>query len=220
MQTQNMGTQNLPSVDRRAALKRMLPGIAVSIVVPFVVYESVRSSVDSDTTAFAIGAAVPVLWTVGSLAVRRRIDPLGVFGTVVYGLALLVTWLTGGGPLFLELRDAVPTGLIGLAFLVSVAVRRPLIVVLMRYFGRWNAGLAGRARQLAPVAGPMTALVGALLLLHSAVMVTLALSVSTATFAGVSQPVSWAVLAAGAALVIWYRKKHAVDLRKSHDFAG
>ncbi len=69
-----------------------------------------------------------------------------MFGAVVYGVALLVTWLTGGSALALELRDAVPTGLLGLACLVSVLVGRPLLDVLLRLLGRWYPALARACR--------------------------------------------------------------------------
>jgi hypothetical protein len=97
-------------------------------------------------------------------------------------------------------------------------VRRPLNVVLMRFFGRWNPALARRAAQAGPHAGTPALLTGALLLVHSAALITLALSVSTGTFVALSQPVGWAILGLGVAGLLWYRRKHA-DLRKSHDFA-
>jgi hypothetical protein len=59
-------------------------------------------------------------------------------GVGLVGIGLLIVWLSGGSPLALELRDVVPTGLIGLACLVSVLVRKPLSLVLLRLFQRRN----------------------------------------------------------------------------------
>jgi hypothetical protein len=191
----------------RNQLLRIVPGVLVALVAPIVVYALVRSSVDSDVTAFAVGAAVPVAWTLGRFAVLRKVDPFGVFGVVAFGLALVVTWLTGGSPLALEMRDSVPTGLLGLAFLVSVLVGRPLNLVLLRLFGRWQPKLAQRARTTpAGSANVLSTLIGALLLVHAAVLIGLALSVSTATYLGISQPVSLTILGIGAAVVLWYRR--------------
>ena len=185
-----------------------MPSIVVSLGAPIAVFTLVRSSVDSDTTAFAIGAAVPLLWTLGRFAVSRKVDPIGVFGVVTYGLALLVTWLTGGSPLALELRDAVPTGLLGLACLVSLLVRRPLVHVLLRFAGRWNPALAERARRSEGTAGAVTLMVGVLLVVHAGVLCALAFTLPTAAFLGVHQPVGWAILAVGVAGILWYRRRH------------
>src|ERR1700754_2312113 len=102
------------AMDNREMWRRLAPRVLVSIVAPVIVFELIRSSVGSDLTALAIGAAVPVAWTLGRLAVTRKVDPVGVVGTAAFGIGLLVVWLSGGNPLALELRDAVPTGLLGL----------------------------------------------------------------------------------------------------------
>lgn len=194
----------------RTQLQRIAPSVLVSVVAPIVVYALVRSSVDSDAVAFAIGAAVPVAWTLGRFAVRRKVDPIGVFGVAAFVVALVVTLLTGGSPLALEMRDSVPTGVLGIAFLVSVLVGRPLNLVLLRFFGRWQPKLAERART-APTgfASVLSTMIGVLLLVHAAVLIGLALSVSTATYLGISQPVGLAILAVGGAVVFWYRKTAA-----------
>jgi hypothetical protein len=185
-----------------ALLRGLLPSIAVNAVAPVAVYESVRSSVDSDVIALALGAAVPVAWTLGRLLIQRKIDPIGILSTGIVGIGLLIAWLSGGSPLALELRDAVPSGLIGLACLVSVLLRRPLHLVVLRLLGR-------RIPAQVHTSTVVTALIGGTLLVHATVLVMLALSTSTSTYVGLSQPVGWAIIAAGVAITLWYRRRAA-----------
>lgn len=179
--------------------RRIGPSLVISIVVPVVVYQLIRSSVDSDAVALAIGAGVPVLWTLGRLVIARVVDPIGVVGCGLYGVGLVIVRLSGGNPLALELRDAIPTGVIGLACLVSVAVRRPLHLVALR--------LAGRAQATASrFSTVVTTIIGGTLVVHALALTALALSLSTGTFVSLSQPVGLAIIAAGVAVLFRYRK--------------
>ncbi|HEX3648336.1 MAG TPA: hypothetical protein VHV49_07900 [Pseudonocardiaceae bacterium] len=172
----------------------------MNIVVPIVVFELIRSTVDNDTLSLAIGAAVPLLWTLGRLAGSRVVDPIGVVGVALYGVGLLVVWLTGGSPLGLELRDAAPTGLIGLACLGSVLVRRPLVVPVLRLFRR-TATLSRHAATM------ITVLLGATLVTHAAALTVLALSMSVNGYIAVHQLVGLPIVAVGVAGIWWYRRR-------------
>lgn len=191
----------------RPAWRQFAPSLVISLVAPFLVYLVAQSYVDSQTTAFAIGASIPVLWTLGRFAVQRKVDPIGVFSVVVFGLALLVTWLTGGSPLVLELRDAAPTGVLGLACLVSVLVRRPLIHAAMTFFGRWNPALAVRAQRTAATSTATTTIVGLVLVVHAAVLTAMALTMSVSAYLGLHQVVGYSILGVGVASAVWYRKR-------------
>jgi hypothetical protein len=180
-------------------LRRLVPSIAVNAVAPVVIYEVVRSSVDSDVTALAIGAAAPVAWTLGSLLIRRKLDVIGLLSTGIVGVGLLIAWLSGGNPLALELRDAVPAGLIGLACLVSLLLRRPLHQVLFRLLGRQN--VAARTSTV------VTALLGVTLIVEAAALVVLALTTVTSTYVALSQPIGWGIIGVGVALAMWYRHR-------------
>lgn len=189
-----MGTPTVSALYRRTG-----PGVLINILAPIVVFELIRSEVDNETLSLAIGAAVPLLWTLGRLAVARVVDPVGVVGVALYGAGLLVVWLTGGSALGLELRDAAPTGLIGLACLGSALVRRPLVVPLLRLFRR----TATIGRHAATV---ITALLGVTLLTHAAALTALALSLPVDGYVAVHQVVGLSVVAAGAAGIWWYRR--------------
>jgi hypothetical protein len=188
-------------------LRRIAPRVLVSVVAPILVYQLIRSSVDSDVIALAIGAAVPVVWTLGRFALTRKVDPVGVVSTVGFAIGITVAWLSGGSPLALELRDAVPTGLLGLVCVVSVLVRRPLHLVVLRLLAKRNPAVAKLPS--AHTASLTTALLGVTLLVHAAALTVLALNVPVSTYVGLSKLVGWTIIGAGLAVIFWYGRRNA-----------
>jgi hypothetical protein len=197
-----------PSSRRRFSVG-MAVRLAVNGIIPALVYLMLQPRVHSDVTALIIGSAIPVACTAGHLLWRRRLDPVGVMAVTCFGIGLLVAVATGGSELAFKLREVMVTGPLGLACLISVAVHRPLFLMAMRCAARRNQVVARRIRD--PVirrrAGLVTALAGALLVVHAVVMVILALTVSTAAYLAVSKAVGYAVLAAGAGVLV-LRHRH------------
>ncbi|HEX4702578.1 MAG TPA: VC0807 family protein [Pseudonocardiaceae bacterium] len=195
-------------VDRRT-LVRALPSVVLSFLLPLLVYEIARSYVDSDAVALAISAVVPVLWTLGRLVIRRRLDRIGVVSVVLFGLTLLVTVLSGGRALDVELLDPVLSGLLGLVCVGSAVVGKPLNLVVLRLAAKRNPKaaqlLADRPRQR--IMTVTIVAVGAVLTVRAAVLVVLALSLPVSGFVAVSHPVGWAILIVGLAPVWWYRRR-------------
>lgn len=190
-------------------LRRLLPSLVLNGGVPLLVYTLLRPQVGSDATALAIGAAIPVTVTVALFCLRRRVDPIGVLAALGFGIALVILALSGGNPLVLKLQDAVVTGPIGLACLVSVAVRRPLHMVafqlLARHNPRWEHVMRDPDRRRTSTV--ITALIGAMLLLHAVVLLILALTQPTSVFLALSRPIGWSVTIAGVAALLWYRNR-------------
>lgn len=176
--------------------KSLLPRLATRIVIPLVGYTVLRPYVGSDAIALAIAAAVPTLWTIGTLVVRRRIDPIGLLSTVGFGVSLLLLWLGGGSSLAVKLGEPIVTGVLGIACLVSVAVGMPLYALILRRTGRPVVA----ARQL-------TAIVGTILFVHAAVVVVLAMTLSTTEFLAIGRLIGWAVLGVGVAGLFAYRRR-------------
>ncbi len=192
-------TSPVPAARRR----RMLCLWLASSLTPLLLYFLARPYVRSDTTALAISAAAPAVVIVIAAAWRRRVRVLGVLTVVGLGAALAATAMTGGSSLPLKLYRPLFTGVVGLALLLSVAVRRPLLVPVVR-------ALAGRLPPITPprrTATVVTAIIGASFLVEAAATVLLALTVSTGEFLVASRLTRIAVFAAGFAVAAWYLRR-------------
>jgi hypothetical protein len=109
-----------------------ITGLLIGNLAPLAIYFGFHAYEASDTKALGFAWMLPVVWMFGASWARRRIDIPGLFGTGVYGAALFVSVFLGGGALPLKLYRAVVSGIVGLVCLVSVALRRPVFVVLAR----------------------------------------------------------------------------------------
>lgn len=117
--------------------------LLVNFVAPFVLYNYLRKPL-GDAGALMASSAPPIAWSVIEFVRRRRVDALSLL--VICGIVLsLLAFLGGGGVKFLQLRERLVTGVIGLIFLGSAAIGRPLIYQLARAtIGRRTPGeLAG-----------------------------------------------------------------------------
>jgi hypothetical protein len=73
----------------------------------------------------------PILWSAIEFARKRKVDAVSLM--VIAGIVLsLLAFLGGGSARFLQLRENLVTGIIGLAFLISAAIGRPLIYQFAR----------------------------------------------------------------------------------------
>ncbi len=182
-------------------LRALISSLAVNGLGSFVAYLVVRPHVATDAVALALAGAIPVTWTAGRFAWRRRLDLVGVVATAGYASGLLVSLLTGGSSLPLEVHPlTLVEGAAGLVLLLSVAVGRPLLPVVLGRFGQVHAA---SSRSL----GMLTLFVGAALLVTTAIHLVLALTLPTATFLVANRFVDWALLAVGVARVLWYQRR-------------
>ncbi len=110
--------------------------LLVNLVLPWACYRLARPRF-GEVHAIMASAAPPIIWSLAGLARFRRIDSLSLL--VLSGIVLsLVGYAFGGSPRLLLMRESLVTGLIGLAFIASAVIGRPLVYVL---------ALAGLARR-------------------------------------------------------------------------
>lgn len=187
------------TIDRAAARHHRvhLLTAVVNLGLPPVLYPLVRGHVPTDLDALAIAGTIPAAWTVLSLVLRRRLDPVSVVAVCGFAVAIVLSFASGGNSLFLKLHDAVPTGVAGLVLLISAAVGRPLL------------GMGGKLASPAPAMAAAsravtgaTVIVGATLVAHSAAHVLIAVSEPTGTYLVLSRVVGIPLLVAGG-LVTW-----------------
>jgi intracellular septation protein A len=114
----------------RASGATILVEALVNFILPFAIYNYAEGPL-GPVRALLASSAPPILWSVVEFARHRRIDALSML--VLGGILLsLLAMLGGGGVKFLQLREKLVTGLIGLVFLGSALIRRPLIYELAR----------------------------------------------------------------------------------------
>src|SRR5438094_8526097 len=102
----------------------------VNFILPFAIYNYAQASL-GDVRALLASSAPPILWSLVEFARHRRLDAISAL--VVTGIALsLLAMLGGGGIRFLQLREKLVTGVIGLAFLRAAMLGRPSVYELAR----------------------------------------------------------------------------------------
>jgi len=180
--------------------------LAAGLVLPLAAYLILRALIGSATGALAITEAVSAaVLLVGAIA-RRRVNPIAALSVVTVAIAFAAYALTGGDPLALKLRRGAVTGTIGLAALASVAVGRPLLLLVAEHVAKLNP--ARRAEIETRLADParrrsvtiLTAIVGLTLALDGASQVALALTVPTGMF--VADSTAARILVLGTGLVV------------------
>jgi hypothetical protein len=104
--------------------------ILVNFVLPYVIYIQTETKIGA-AHALMAASLPPILWSVIEFVRKRRIDAVSIL--VIAGIVLsLLVFLGGGSVRFLQLRENLVTGLIGLVFLGSAAIGRPIIYQLAR----------------------------------------------------------------------------------------
>ncbi len=196
--------------------------VAVNFVLPFLIYSSARGAL-GDVRSLMAASLPPILWSVAEFIRARKVDAIAVL--VVTGIALsLLAFAGGGGVKFLQLRENLVTGLVGLVFLGSAAIGRPLIYQLAR------AGTRRRAADKVPAfealrddvrfRGAMMAATlvwGLGLLAACALNCALVFLVSIKLFMLISGPISYGAMGLLTAWTIWYvpRAKREAEARQA-----
>ena len=102
----------------------------VNFILPFIIYNYAEAPL-GEVRALLASSAPPIGWSLVEFARHRRVDALSLL--VVCGIALsLLAMLGGGGVKFLQLREKLVTGVIGLAFVGSALIGKPLVFELAR----------------------------------------------------------------------------------------
>jgi hypothetical protein len=194
-----------PKPSGRAALAG-LASLAINFLVPLLAYHLIRRHTGSSAMALALSGAIPVVYTLAILAVRRKLSALGVISVALFGLGVLVSWVSGGSTLAMELQDPALTGLLGIACLVSIAVGHPPHQVILRAMGRSNPRYTQTADRAASAGTSTvaTAIIGLAFLGHAVAVAVLALTQTTSAFLALQNPVGLPFLGLGVAGLFIY----------------
>jgi hypothetical protein len=183
--------------------------LAAGLLLPLAAYLLIRALIGSATGALAITEAGPAAWLVFVGITRRRFDPIAIMSTVTVAIALAAYALTGGDPLALKLRRGAVTGTIGLAALASVALGRPLLLLVAEHVAKANPAAAARVADPARrrAVAILTTTIGLTFTLDGATQIVLALTVPTGSFVADSTAVRILVIGTGAIVTFSYLRR-------------
>lgn len=174
--------------------------VLVNAVLPFVIYSASDKQL-GDVGALIASSVPPVAWSIVQFIRSRTVDALSLLVVTGIVLSLLALW-GGGGAKFLQLRENLVTGVIGLVFLGSVAVGRPLIYYLARA-GMRRQGQSGQLADFESLRDnvffrrtmrTMTLVWGAVLVARTAIAAVLVFSVSIPTYLAVQPVIGYAFM--------------------------
>jgi hypothetical protein len=196
--------------------------VVVNFVLPFLIYSYGASRLGS-VQALMAASAPPILWSIGAFIRERKVDAISVL--VLSGIGLsLIAFAGGGGVKFLQLRENLVAGLVGLVFLGSAAIGRPLIYQLARAGTRRRSADHGEAfealRDDVRFRGAMTAATlvwGLGLVAACALNCALVFMMSIKQFLLISGPISYGALGLLTAWTFWYvpRAKREAEARQA-----
>jgi hypothetical protein len=118
----------------RTIMRGLLPSILISGILPFIIYQLLKSYTSvSDIEALAISAVPAIIYGIVSIVRQRQLDLIA--GFTIVGIAVtMIAALVGGDPRLFLIRESFLTVALGIASLVSLLFTRPLWFYIFRYF--------------------------------------------------------------------------------------
>lgn len=193
----------------RTMMRSVAPVLIRDVVLPYAVYYFVHKLGVSNVSSLAAGGAVNVFFTLRGLIRERRVEPLGLIIMITFALGIVASYLTGDARFALA-KDSLLTGGVGIAFLLSLLARRPVMYLMIRQMithgdkamaavidARWDSSAAFRSSQRL-----MTAVWGAGLMADAVIRLIVISIVSVSTGAAASTAI---LLATFVVLIAWTR---------------
>jgi hypothetical protein len=203
-------TEQATSSPFRAA--GMLRGLGWDVGLPLVAYYGLHLLGVDDWTALLVATAVAGVRIVVGMLRDRELNPFATVMLVVFGLGVVLA-LVSGDARFVLLKNSIITGAVGLVFLVTTVVGRPLTLSASKSFQpergaemdemyRTNPGVR-HAHRLS------SAVWGAGLLVEALVRVPLVYALPISVMVGLSEALSLATFAGLIGWTVWYARRGA-----------
>jgi hypothetical protein len=199
---------------------RLAPELFANFAAPYLVYQ-LLSPHYSDTISLIASAVPPLLWSCYELIKTRWLDAVSIL--VVSGILFtVIATAMGGSAKLIQIRDALVTGAIGVMFLGSLFLEKPIIFYLNRAMMARNteAGATDfEAMWQRPGVPPtfrlLTAVWGTGLILQTAFMCYLAWIWPIGRYLLLSPFISYGIFGLIMAWSVWYiaRRKAAATAR-------
>ncbi len=166
-----------------------------------------------DTNALIASAVPPLLWSGYELAKTRRLDAVSllVVASIVFTVAATAL---GGSARLIQIRDALVTGAVGVLFLASLLLEKPLIFYLARATSARNTAqgaeqfeMLWRQPNIRQTFRVMTAVWGVGLILQTALMCFLAWIWPISLYLLLGQAIGYGLFGLLLLWSIWYGAK-------------
>ncbi len=122
----------------RSAIRGILPSIIINGVLPYIIYQLLKSNTSlSDLTILFISAIPAILGGIVGIIRNRSLDLIA--GITIVSIAVtIIAALIGGDPRLFLIRESFLTVALGIAFLISLLFPKPLWFYVIRYFASNN----------------------------------------------------------------------------------
>lgn len=215
MDTPEPATSGSPVWEPGAPSPRaMAPSVVGGAIVPLVVYYSVRGHVHGDAPALMIAGAPAAGWVAIEWARKRRLDPIASIVLFGFLAGIIASVALGGNAFVLKVRDSVFTAMFGLACLVSLTWRRPIMFFIGRALSAGDDPEKLRAYDELyemPTAPRTFALItacwGVGLIVEAGLRVVLAASLPTGAFLAASPMLAATIFGGLFAFTVWFSKR-------------
>lgn len=199
--------------------------IGVNFALPFMIYSAARAQF-GDVGAMLAASAPPLAWSIFEFARHRRIDALSLLALA--GIVLsLIAFFGGGGVRFLQLRERLVTALIGMVFLTSAVIGKPLIYQLAK--ARMRRVEPGHIGPFEAVRGHpvfrrtmmvMTLAWGVALVGESAICAAMVFTLSIKAYMIASSVLGYSALGLMTAWSFWYARRRIAPIARAAAEAG
>ncbi|MDE8348165.1 MAG: hypothetical protein POG74_01590 [Acidocella sp.] len=199
----------------------MAPELCANFLAPWAVYQWLHNQ-HGDVVALIASALPPLLWSLYELAKTRRVDALSVLIIASILFTVGATFM-GGSARLIQIREALVTGLVGVMFLASLGLKRPMIFYLARAtMARNTAQGAARFEALWAREGVqqlfrlLTLVWGAGLVVQTAIMCWLAIIWPISRYLLMAPIISYGIIGVLMAWSLWHmahRRDGAITLR-------
>ena len=186
------------------------PTIVFNIAGPLLVYSYLVDHGFSKSAGIMISSLLPIVELAGIYAIKRRVDDFGVF-TLFTMLLTLLSFLAFNSPKALLYKDSAITGILGLAFFASLAMRRPFAFYMGRKFGTDGSPTAlawwddlWQYPDFRHTNRVITVFWGTGMCLESAIRIYLISVLSIKTMVGLSNVLIYTMVGIVMCLTIWY----------------
>ncbi|MFD1532151.1 VC0807 family protein [Pseudonocardia aurantiaca] len=196
----------------------MLRGLAWDVGLPLVAYYGLHLLGVGDWTALLAATLLAGVRIVVGMVRERVLNPFATVMLVVFGLGVLLALVTGDAE-FVLLKNSIITGAVGLVFLATSLVGRPLTLAASKSFQPERAAEIDEQYRTNPGARHAHRLSstvwGAGLLLEALVRVPLIYALPISVMVGVSEALSVVTFGALIGWNIWYARRATRRLSSS-----